>query len=201
MSISTSFADLRADLLSVHPSVMYLILLLTPSQESDQAEIELKEDSPQAVKGVLRYIYGCKLEDYGEKTWQYWLDLFGTADKYLEPSLSLQASAGFRMSALRLEETDVNVICEILQTLQDTDRYGFFESFAVGLTMQHLGLLANKQFRVQVYSCKRVMFKVVERLSFTVDLKPVELDCDVHGELELYRKDDTGYYRIKHCFH
>ena len=174
--------------------------LLTTSQESEQAEIELQEDSPQAVEGVLRYIYGCKLEDHAQRTWQYWLDLFETADKYLEPSLSLQASVGFRMSAISLEETDVEVICKILQILQDTDRYDFFKSFAVGLTMRHLGLLDNKQFRAQVYSCKRVMFKMAERLSFAVDLEPVEVGCDVHGEQELYQKDDTGQYRIKHCF-
>ncbi|GAB7331992.1 hypothetical protein MBLNU13_g03897t1 [Cladosporium sp. NU13] len=71
----------------------------------------------------------------------------------------------FRLSALSAEETDVEVICGILQTLQDMDRYGFF-------------------FRAQVYSCKRVMFKMVERLSFAVDLEPVELDCYVYGEQE-----------------
>lgn len=67
--------------------------------------------------------------------------------------------------------------------------------------MRHLGLLDHKQFRALVYSCKRVMFKMVERLSFAVDLKPVEVDYDVHGEQELYQKDDTGQYRIKHWFH
>jgi hypothetical protein len=178
---------------------MCLILLLTPPQESEQAEIELKEDNPHAVEGVLRYIYGCKIEDHGQKTWQYWLDLFETADKYLEPELSLEASIGFRMSALSVQQTDTEVICEILQTVQDTDRYGFFKSFAVGLTMRHLDLLDNKQFRAQVYSCKRVMFKMVKRLSFAVDLEPVELLCDAHGEQEFYQKDDTGRCRIRRC--
>jgi hypothetical protein len=178
---------------------MNLILPLTPFQESEQNEIELKEDNADALEGVLRYIYGCKIEDRGQKTWQYWLDLFETADKYLEPELSLEASIAFRMLALDLGKKDVEAICEILQILQDTERYYFFKSFAVGLTMRHLELLDNKQFRAQVYSCKRVMFKMVERLSFAIDLEPVELLCDVHGEEEFYRKDDTGHYRFGQC--
>lgn len=133
-----------------------------------------------------------RTEHYGHKPWQYWLNLFETADKYLEPELSSEASYAFKWSALRLQETDVEEICEVLQSLQDTDRYGALKDFAVGLTMRHLELLDNKQFRAQVYSCKRVMFKMVERLSLAVDLVPVELLCECHGEDEFYRKDDNG---------
>lgn len=140
---------------------------------------------------MLRYIYGCEIEHYGHKTWQYWLDLFETADKYLQPKLNSEAGKAFVLSALSMVKTDVEVICEVLQTLQDTDRYGHFERFAIGLTMWHLELLDNKDFRAQVYSSKRVMFKMVERLSFAVDLEPVELSCGSHGDHEFYRKDDS----------
>lgn len=171
---------------------MYRILWLMLPQESEQAEIELKEDNQHAVEAVLRCIYGCKTEHYGHKPWQYWLDLFETADKYLEPELSSEAGYAFKWSALRLQEADVEEICEILQTLQDTDRYGALKDFAIDLTMRHLELLDNKQFRAQVYSCKRVMFKMVERLSFAVNLVPVKSPCECHGEREYYQKDENG---------
>ena len=71
------------------------------------------------------------------------------------------------------------------------DKYGALKDFAVDLTMRHLELLHNNQFRAQVYSCKRVMFMMVERLSFAVNLVPVESLCECHGEDEFYRKDDN----------
>ena len=70
-------------------------MLLTPSQESDQAEIELKDDDPHAVEGVLRYIYSGRMEAWTQRSWEYWLDLAETADKYLEPKLREYANACF----------------------------------------------------------------------------------------------------------
>ena len=167
---------------------MYLNLSLTPSKESEQTEIELKEDDPHALEGVLRYIYGCKIDDYHQKTWQYWLDLVETADKYLEPQLSKHAALHFQIQALTLDKSDVETICDILQALQDTERYEQYKSFAVDLTMRNLHLLKNEQFRAQVYSCKRVMLKLVDRLSFAADLVPEKVDCPHHGSQECYRK-------------
>lgn len=188
MSTSTRFADLKADLLSVQPSVIHRILLLIPSQESEQNEIELKEDNPQALEGVLRHIYGCKIDDHHQKTWQYWLDLSETADKYLEPRLSERATLHFRIKALTLQDSDVETICEILQALQDIGRYELLKSFAVDLTMRNLHLLRDERFRAQVYSCKRIMLKLIDRLSFAADLVPKKMDCPHHGPQECYRK-------------
>jgi hypothetical protein len=148
---------------------------------------------------VLRYICGCRIEDCDQKPWQYWLNLVETADKYLEPTLSSEAAIAFKMIAFRLKEKDVEVICEVLQTLQDTDRYELFKGFAVDLTMRHLELLDNKQFRAQVYSCKRVMFKLVERLGFAADLVPVEVICAKHGEVDFYQKNGSVQCRVMRC--
>ena len=148
---------------------------------------------------MLRYIYGCKIEDCDQKSWQYWLNLVETADKYLEPVLSSEATVAFKTTAFSMKETDIEVICEVLQTLQDTDRYELFKGFAVDLTMRHLDLLDNKQFRAQVYSGKRVMFKLVERLSSAADLVPVKVICAKHGEMELYGKNDSVQCRVMRC--
>ena len=90
--------------------------------------------------------------------------------------------------AVTLKDPDVETICEILQTLQDTDRYAQHKKFAIDLTMRNLHLLKNEQFHAQVYSCKRIMFKMVERLSFAADLVPEKVDCAHHGPHECYRK-------------
>ena len=171
---------------------IYLTILLTLLQESEQTEIELQEDKPDALEGVLHYIYGCETEEWDRRSWQYWLDLVETADKYLEPKLSERASRCFETLAFSLEEQDVGTICEILQTLQDVDRYERFSEFAVDLTMSHLDMLENEQFSAQVYSCKTIMFKMVQSLSWAVDLDPVRLDCATHGDVVYYRKPHGG---------
>jgi hypothetical protein len=40
------------------------------------------------------------------------------------------------------------------------------------------------------------MFKMLERLSFAVDLVPVELLCSVHGQVEYYHKGCYGHCSI-----
>jgi hypothetical protein len=187
-STSTSSVDLRADSLSVQPDIVYLFLLLIASQESEQSEIELKEDSPDVLEGVLRYIYGCETEDCHQQPWHYWLELVG----YLEPRWSEDAADRFEMSALSLQKVDVEEICDVLETLQDTEKYELFESFAVDLTLRHLYLLDDERFRALVYNCKQIMFKLVERLSFAADLVPVKLFYDHHGEIEVYLKRCNG---------
>jgi len=179
-STSTGCVDLEAYLLSVVHQILHQISLLNLSQERDQGEIELKEDSPHALEGVLRHIYGYDVEFYGLKTWQYWLDLVETADKYLERELSLRASMYFQLQA-EAEGSEIGTICEMLQTLRDTD-------FAVDLAMQHLHLLKDEQFRAQLLSCRQVMFKLVERLSLAADLKPEQLRSAHYGPEEFCRK-------------
>jgi hypothetical protein len=129
---------------------MNLISLLTRPQESEQTEIELKGDNPQALEGVLRHTYGCKIDDHHGKTWQHWLNLVETANKYLDPRLSERATLNFHIQALTPQDSDVETIYKILQALQDTDRYELFKSFAVDLTIGNLHLLRTSDF---VHKC------------------------------------------------
>lgn len=174
------------------------MLLLTPWQESKQAEIELKEDDPHALEGVLRHIYDCLTQTWTLKPWDYWLDLAVTADKYLEPSLSRDATVKFQFHALTLKDSEINITCLILRTLQNADRYLLLEKFAVDLTMANLHLLENEEFRAQVYSCKEIMLKLLERLSFAVELVPEKVDCPLHGPLECYRTR-SAVHRARNC--
>jgi hypothetical protein len=85
-----------------------------------------------ALESVLRYIYGCETEKYRQKCWQHWLEVAETADRHIEPRLSEDAVGCFEMSALSLQEAGVEEICGILQTLQDTERYGVFQTTMSG---------------------------------------------------------------------
>lgn len=81
---------------------------------------------------------------------------------------------------MSLEEEDIDTVCKILQTLQDVDRYEKFKRLAVDLAMKHLKSLRNERFRYQVFNNQRVMFKLVERLSFAADLVPIGWACEKH---------------------
>lgn len=137
---------------------------------------------------MLRYLYSCRVEDLAQRLWEYRFDLAETADKCLEPKLSECANAYFVDKAVALKDSDVETIYEVLQTLQDTDRYALHKMFAVDLTMRNLHLSKNEQFRAQVYSCKRIMLKTVERLSFVANLVPEKVGCAYYSLQECYRE-------------
>jgi hypothetical protein len=160
---------------------------LTPEQESKQTTIELKEDDPDTLEGVLRRIYGFKAEMYHDKPWGYWLDLIKTADKYLEPALSKRAAINFRALALSLGEQDIGTVCDILDTFEDAD-YVPSKGLAVELAMKHLKSLGDERFRALLYNNKRIMLKLLERLSFAAGLVPEERACALHDSHVVYRQ-------------
>ena len=72
-------------------------------QESDERELELKGDDPQAVRGMIAHLYGLDPDVYsgmkgsvfgfpGDATFlKYQINLYASADKYLVPSLRERA--------------------------------------------------------------------------------------------------------------
>ena len=72
------------------------------SQESAQAQIELKDDHPDAAEAVLRHTYGNDYvvpESAQPTPWRFHLNLHIAADKYLLPTLSGQARTHFKQCA------------------------------------------------------------------------------------------------------
>jgi hypothetical protein len=127
----------------------------TPEQESRQTEIELKGDDPDALEDTLRRSHGFKVEMWHGQPWEYWLDLMGTADKYLEPGLSIRAAINFENVALSLREQDIGMACGILDVLQDVDEREPLKAFGMELAMKHLKWLSDERFIYPVYSCIR----------------------------------------------
>jgi hypothetical protein len=153
---------------------------------SKQTEIELKEDDPSALEGVLRSIYGFKDETYHDKPWEYWLSLIDTADKYLEPELSKRATIRFKALVLDLGEQDIDTVCDILDSLEN--EYEHFKDFMVELAMKHLKSLGDERFRAQLYSSKRIVFKLLERLSFAAELAPETVLMRCTGKSDCSRR-------------
>jgi hypothetical protein len=62
----------------------------------------MEDDHPDVLWALLRHIYGLRSEWHGEHPWQYWLELAKAADKYLAPSLVLEAADAMMMHGFHL---------------------------------------------------------------------------------------------------
>jgi hypothetical protein len=95
--------------------------LTASSQESKQDTIELKDDNPDVLDLVLRYIYTIqpcvvRSSELADQTpWRFWLDVHITADKYLIPQLSQQAYE--RFFDVARSRSDLDEIIDIIETL------------------------------------------------------------------------------------
>jgi hypothetical protein len=65
------------------------------AQESKQEIIELKDDSPVALEGLIRWVYGLSALEGDTDTCVNWIDMRVTADKYLATALSDQSFERF----------------------------------------------------------------------------------------------------------
>lgn len=139
-------------------------------QESSQKTISLKSDDPDAVEEVLRKIYGCALEKYNQRPWEFWFNLVITADKYLEPKLSAKASERLRASALAL--TDGDAIFDLITTIQrDMGHLEPFLQFADQIRKDNLKtLLDNEKYRALLDGDKTLLWSHLDELKAAAGL-------------------------------
>lgn len=94
-------------------------------QEAQQKEIKFEEDDPDALRAVIRKIYGWPIEHWMDYPWTYWLNLARTADKYLEPELKLYAAGNLKECGLERMRSgpkcDLEAGCQILESFRDID--------------------------------------------------------------------------------
>jgi len=137
--------------------------------------IELKDDDPDALTSVLRYIYKLPVIPNSEEvvsweSWRTWLLIRVTADKYLEPKLAEMADATFREAALAC--TNPNNIFDILETIWTTMEHDeALLAFAHTLRKANLGKLL-KNVRFQEYCERRGtrgLWELVSELAFAAD--------------------------------
>lgn len=88
--------------------------------ESEQREIEFVDDDPDTFAALVHYLYNAKGDsDSAERqqSWDYYLNLRITGDKYL--CMELKMSAEANLCAKIESMSDTTMILSILRTLQD----------------------------------------------------------------------------------
>lgn len=151
------------------------------SQEAKQNVIELKEDDPDILEQVLRKIYDCELPAAETKTWRFWLQLMVTADKYLEPELTVLAFFALRDVAEIVEDSDE--ILDMIQLIKEqVGREERYYLYAEGLRKRKLGkLLKNERYRELVTSDKKLMLSLMDEVIPERDMVERHYDlCPTH---------------------
>jgi hypothetical protein len=75
-------------------------------QEKKQDVIELKDDSPIALEGLIRWVYGLSALEGETDTCANWIDMRVTADKYLATALSEQSLERFWEHARQIQTAE-----------------------------------------------------------------------------------------------
>lgn len=156
--------------------IIHVVLLIIErlKQESKQDTIELKDDGPDALTCVLRYIYNLPIMPKTDEdvAWRTWLNIRVTADKYLEPKLSQVADKKYRETALAC--TDADGIFDIIDTIRtEMDHDGPLVAFGESIRKNNLGkLLKNARFREHLDARgKEALWAQLDELAFFTDLE------------------------------
>ena len=135
--------------------------------ESQQAVIELKDDDPDALEAVLRYIYTSKYVKRGYKSddWRFHLSVSEVADKYLVKTLAEQAFDKFGLVVSNL--TDIERVAEMVKVLP-TINYRSTELLAIVQQLQDkhfVDLLKQPEYRAMLAADSTLMLSHIERLA------------------------------------
>jgi hypothetical protein len=85
---------------AVSPLIFQQLELLTsldsmanvPKQEQQRKTIKFEEDDPDAVRSVIRKVYGWDAERWGRAVgWKCWFELIKVATEFQEPAFATQA--------------------------------------------------------------------------------------------------------------
>ena len=170
----------------------------------------MDQDDPHVFWALLRHIYGLRAELYSEHSWQYWLELARTADKYLAPSLVKEAAGAMLSHGFHLTvkvnlcgkdgrpSCDVNGICDILDALQKMDSnpqvFDCAERLA-GTIQVHLH--DSDRFRAHLLGNPKLMLRFLENETRQPDACITGIDaCEYHMETQLAR---TGPFENGPC--
>jgi hypothetical protein len=130
----------------------------------------LKEDDPDALDCVLRYIYRIPPELPSIKAgtwwvpWRFWLNVYITADKYLEPKLSKKV-CGFIYRGAQFS-SNLEEIIDTIQALRTENRHNkTLVELADMISTYHLKpLLRNKRYRLMLDGDKNLLWSHVYEL-------------------------------------
>lgn len=144
--------------------------LTASSQESKQDTIELKDDNPDALDLVLRYIYTIQpcvvrsSELAQQAPWRFWLDVHTTADKCLIPQLSKQAYK--RFFDVARSRSILDEIIDIIETLTTELSHddGLVKLLDELREAKMKRLLQSARYREKLESDKALLWEHVDQL-------------------------------------
>lgn len=133
-------------------------------QEAKQSVIELKEDDPDAMKEVLRTIYGSPESHALSRPWRYWLNVTLTADKYFELGLGETAQKNLQKVS---NARDVDEVLDIIQAIQrELQHLSSMLTFASDLRKKNiLGLHKNARYRDLLFKDRELVGSHFDELS------------------------------------
>lgn len=134
-------------------------------QESNQSTIELKDDNPTALEGLIRWLYTLPVVVRNHEPWAFWLAVRITADKYLASDLSKKAFENFWYATLEIKTAEK--IFEILETIErDMGHDAMLVEAAGRLRRRWLhSLLKLPAFRARLVDDTDLMLDLLEHLS------------------------------------
>lgn len=170
-------------------------------------------DHPDVVWALLRHIYGHRPEWYGKHPWEYWLELAKAADKYLAPSLVLEAANAMMSQGLHLTvrvdicgkdggpSCDVEGICDILDALQQMDWKPQVFACAHKLAnriQEHVH--DSDRFRAHLLGNPKLMLRIIEDETRQPDACITGINaCEYHMQTHLARTEPFRHASCQWC--
>lgn len=155
----------------------------------------MEDEYPHAVRAVIRKIYGWPIGDHKLHSWEYWLSIAKTADKYLEPELVMSAGwamvhSGFSLATCA-NKGDIEETCDIIDAFQELDSHPetLECAFRLATTLQrHAG--DSEVFRSCLLNNPKVMLKMLDASRPDPRTVRTGLDiCDEHVGAYLTRTE------------
>lgn len=172
-----------------------------------QDTIELKEDDPDAVFHLLRYIY-TKQDNCGDRETDYalQLEIAKVAQKYLHPTLHTLADNKFRrlFSAITHPAEIFDAIAHLREASDDTKPLKIADSLE---ERQTLALLKVPGFRERVEQDKDAMWKYLDEYAdFKAGLEEMRMlwcaDCGCRTVATIGMSKSLGTtHGLKYCRH
>jgi hypothetical protein len=148
-----------------------------------------------------------------EHSWQYWLELAKAADKYLAPSLVVEAADAMMMHGFHLTvgvsscgkdggpSCDVDGICDILDALKEIDSnpqvFDRADKLA-GRIEEHVH--DSERFRAHLSGNPKLMLRMIENDSRQPDACITGINaCEYHMQTHLARTEPFGYNPCQWC--
>jgi hypothetical protein len=135
------------------------------AQESTQEIVKLLEDSPVALKGLIRWAYGLPALEGATDTCMNWIDMRITADKYLAVEVSEESLERFweHVRGTRSGE-------EILQIIEKVAADGSHDVQLASASERLYGvwlkdILQIPRFREELLEDKERMLEMIDELS------------------------------------